>query len=692
LLEAPRRARLIDWAIASALFGFTLSLLALTLDVGFPRDEGFYFRFSSAYQSWFYDVEGELAEPGPNPSLAREKVSTVWRGNAEHPPLAKVLFGYSWRMFGRHQRPVLSVEERSGEQLISIGSARVTEGFHIGAEVRILAPRPLDAAPGSERELGRAVVLDAGDKRVTASLRSGELTQAAFGALCAQPVGPDQVPGTYGGCTALPVNRGLVAESTGFRLPALLWSALLVASIYGFGCTLVGRFAALFAALAFLFVPRHFFHMHMTAFDVPVAAMIFFSVAAFWRALDTTSRRENIFWTLCCGVVWGLAALTKHNAWFVPLVSGMWWLAGVRFRPLRVPRMPMAFLAMTFIGIPMFVLLWPRLWFDGWENFRWYVAFHTDHDHYMQMYFGNVLAYPPFPVLFPFALTAMTLPLSTLGALAAGVAVFLRGPLARLISRVRRSASPTAPTTETSPLWAPPARPGFSAPALLWIHGLWPIVLIALPNTPVFGGVKHWLPAMPFLLLIAGVGLSKAVSSLVATLRFTTPWRSAMACLVLLIVLAPSARATLHAHPNGTAYWNELTGGAPGAARLGMQRQFWGYPTRLALDFLNRHARKDSLIYFHKSVRDAWELYRKEGLLRWDIRHVADIFDFGKIERRLQDCEFAVYHHQKDHDEYELAIWRAYQTHLPVWQASYDGIPIVSVYRNPSPPAPKPQK
>ena len=114
-----------------------------------------------------------------------------------------------------------------------------------------------------------------------------------------------------------------------------------------------------------------------------------------------------------------------------------------------------------------------------------------------------------------------------------------------------------------------------------------------------------------------------------------------------------------------------------------MQRQFWGGQTRQGLDYLNEHVPRGGKVYFHKSPRGCWDLYRKEGLLRSDIQHVADLHNFNKIEEDIRKTSHAVYHHQKSHDDYELAIWRAYGTEIPVFQMAVDGVPLLSIYENP---------
>ena len=77
---------------------------------------------------------------------------------------------------------------------------------------------------------------------------------------------------------------GWVRPAAGFRLPAFAVAALIPALLHAWGSALWGRRAGLFAALSFFVVPRHFFHAHLSCFDMPVAAMWLLVVYLFWRA------------------------------------------------------------------------------------------------------------------------------------------------------------------------------------------------------------------------------------------------------------------------------------------------------------------------------------------------------------------------------------------------------------------------
>ncbi|HEY0095985.1 MAG TPA: glycosyltransferase family 39 protein, partial [Archangium sp.] len=107
---------------------------------------------------------------------------------------------------------------------------------------------------------------------------------------------------------------GWLRSAAAFRLPAFAVAALVPALLFLLGSALYGRTAGLFAALSFFLVPRQFFNAQLSAFDMPIAALWLLVVYAFWRALE--DRR----WGLWCGVFFGLALGTKHNALFLPFV------------------------------------------------------------------------------------------------------------------------------------------------------------------------------------------------------------------------------------------------------------------------------------------------------------------------------------------------------------------------------------
>ena len=118
-----------------------------------------------------------------------------------------------------------------------------------------------------------------------------------------------------------------------------------------------------------------------------------------------------------------------------------------------------------------------------------------------------------------------------------------------------------------------------------------------------------------------------------------------------------------------------------GAAEVGMQRQFWGGSTREGLEWVNQHAPANTAIWFHKCAWWAYLMYQREGWFRRDLRYSPG----------PEGTPMGFYHHQKDHDDFEVDAMREYGSRAPVFQASIDGVPMLSVYQRAAPKVQPPQ-
>ena len=426
---------------------------------------------------------------------------------------------------------------------------------------------------------------------------------------------------------------GWVRPAAGFRLPAFAVAALIPALLHAWGSAMWGRRAGLFAAVSFFLVPRQFFHAHLACFDMPVASMWLLVVYLFWRAQEDLRLAP---WT---GLAFGLALATKHNAFFLPVVLtpfgvlAAWRVAGedgrrvlrrmggaaaafvvytglllvvegrdgvVKSWQLLSPqtfgvvalvvglatlafqlrrRDPGAFVrlaplvAMGLLGPAVFYVHWPWLWYHPVDRLAWYFDFHATHVHYAWTYFGDVLRAPPFPLPYVFVITALTLPVSLLLPMGVGL---LRSGLRSVGDLVPPLGRRVGPGGETE--W------------LLGVNALFSMLLISLPDVPHFGGVKHWLPSMPFLALLAAREFDRAASGLSSVLKLT-PHRATAASIVLgAVVLLPALTLTVHVHPYGTSAYGELAGGIPGAASLGLQRQYWSNNVTGVLPWIDANA------------------------------------------------------------------------------------------------------
>lgn len=587
---APTRR---DAAAGAALAALHLALLAATLDVGFSRDESFYFSAAEQYAGWY---DALLEDPGQ--AVSKESVDKYFAYNGEHPALPKMLFGASWRLFGKMQDPETAPWSRSW--------------YHQG-------------------------------------------------------VPPKTILGWF-------------SESTAMRLPALLLSAFLVFAVYLFGVEFLGRKAALFAALAWMLQPHAFWHSHFACFDVPVTAMWFLTAWAFLKSIPPPGEpraRTHWVWAALTGIMMGLALNTKHNAFFFPPMVFLWWIWARRHEfgvslqgpglRIRIPPIPLAFFAMVTLTPLVYWALWPKLWHDPIEHLKFYISFHARHDYYWVYYFGTLFTKPPYPLPFPFVMSAMTIPGPTLLLFAAGTLRLLGEFVVRFGARFSAG---LALRVERLPV----REPGVIL--FIVLNFLIPFLVIAHPKVPHFGGTKHWMHGVPFACLMAGVGFEvlldglKDLGNRIGGAFRSGAVRLAGAFLALLLFVAPAALDTLTRTADGSSYYNAFVGGRPAMGELGMQREFWGNSSYSALPWINESLPPRSRVDFHDTTWDAVRMYWRDGLLR---RDVVPVWDY-------RSADVYLFHWHKEFTDGEADVRDFFKAAVPAFVSAPGGVPLLDAW------------
>ncbi|MFK8001379.1 MAG: ArnT family glycosyltransferase [Polyangiales bacterium] len=451
-------------------------------------------------------------------------------------------------------------------------------------------------------------------------------------------------------------------HSTAFRFPGMACAGLLLWLIYIFGARAFGRQAGLFAALAYALMPRPFYHAHLDCFDVPITLMVTFATYAYWRALRSRT------WAIGFGVAFGLALATKHNAWVLPgifLIHFVWMSLSNRSRPAnaRLSTRPWWLLSLSLIGPLIFVGTWPWLWNETLPRLGWYIRFHTGHEYYNIAYLGETWFRPPFPVHYPFVMTLFTVSIVTLGLCFFGLAHRLRAAV---------------PARLTKRFWKKGASPDPSHTDVLLIGSLLaPMVVIALPSSPIFGATKHWMPSYPFLALYAGLGFWHLTERLKDWMRsratLSRMQESAAVVLLAAALIAPSAADTIRSHPFGLSHYTFAAGGVPGAADLGMNRQFWGFTTGSLVDFFKEEMPDGGTVWLCDTTDIAWRMLQRDELIPANIRGTYN----------MARADFIMVHHEEHFAEVDAQAWVAFGSPAPAYVLTYDGVPIVSVYENP---------
>jgi 4-amino-4-deoxy-L-arabinose transferase-like glycosyltransferase len=431
---------------------------------------------------------------------------------------------------------------------------------------------------------------------------------------------------------------GLASPSTGFRITGFAFSALSMIATYLLGRELVSERVGLVAAVLLALIPRYFYDAHLACFDVPMTAMWTLSLYTFHRAMHAPPEkaRSRAVWA---AVVFGLSLATKLNAIFLPFIFIALWLiappdrshSGFERSPsggwdLRLPPVPIVLILCAILGPLIFIAHWPYLWHDTFARIGGYLNFHMRHEHYPILYFGELLVRPPFPWGFPFVMTYYTAPgpLIALGSIGFVVA------LARMLKRS-------------------------SGDALLVLATFVPIFMIALPSTPIFGGVKHWFQAMPALAILASRSLFDTVDWIGK--RWMAPAAVALA-------IGPGLFGVIASHPNGIGYYNELAGGFRGGAELGMQRVFWG-----GVAFPLFRDLPSGRVFFNRTNYDAYRMYRRENVIRPDVSYANE----------PKYADVGVVFEQPEHGEREAEVWSGMGPR-PVAGVYQDNVVLIQLY------------
>jgi hypothetical protein len=457
-------------------------------------------------------------------------------------------------------------------------------------------------------------------------------------------------------------------ESSAFRFPAILMAGFGVALAYIFARRFLGRVSAGAAAVLAIAQPHYFFHAQISCFDAPITTMALLVGYAYFRSLR--SRR----WGILCGVFYGLAFATKLNAWLMPffLFAHYAWLFIADRRQGKKPRPAWAFLSMATLGPLVFFAIWPYLWPDPGARLGGYFRRHLEHEHYNFEYLGRNWNLPPkdfdlklLRMTFPFVSTVFTVPATTLVLAVAGGVVLLR--------RRRKDEEGDDGVIRES------ADRELAPGVFLATQIFGPMCVLAIPSAPIFGGVKHFLPAVPYLAICAGIGL-RWLTQVASRLVIEPRVQRALPAAVAAVVCLPAVVETQRSHPDGLSHYNFFAGGFAGGASLGMNRQFWGYSVLPMLPWMAEHAPRSGAIYWHDVLGDAILMYERDGRLPVGIGNL------GADEGAIPRSDLGIVIHEKHFTVFEGDFWTPYGTTQPVYVRTREGVPLVTAYRRPGAP------
>lgn len=445
--------------------------------------------------------------------------------------------------------------------------------------------------------------------------------------------------------TILPLHKiaGIIASA---RLSVAVSFSLLLILIYSLVRQFRGWKAGLFSSLSLLIMPRLFGHAHLASLDVPMSLMSVLVVFSFLRGINSWR------WSLSFGLFFGLALATKLNAFFLPFPLLIW--AHLYHRKQYANN----FIAMLFISPLVLLAIWPWLWVDTSQRLLEYLALKIQRSIIPVYYLGKVYGEEPPPWHYPFLMTVITIPS---GLLITSLAGFVRAI----------KSSFKVPGIKTSSLPGSSASDPRKIGILIIFSALFPLLLMSLPGTPKYDGVRLFLPVFPFLAILSGIGLEWLAEKVGSLFRRKFSLRTIHLPLLLgLLFLGINVWPLVAIHPYYLSYYNGLVGGVRGAKKLGLETTYWGDSlTQTVLDYLNGQPSGIRVNFFPVGT-NVVPLLKLSGKLRRDL----EVTSREKADFLVLNCRQGFF------DE---KLWKIYEEGKPIKEAStfYRGVPLTTVYR-----------
>lgn len=347
-------------------------------------------------------------------------------------------------------------------------------------------------------------------------------------------------------------------------------------AVWGLGSHLGGPAAGFVSILLLALTPGYYGHLFANPKDLPFASL--YALAA-WLALRASDRVPTPGWreVLVVGLGVGFASATRVAGLSLLPFAGALWLAclWLRSREAEPPlawwpgwadlgRLTLTWFGTVVVGWVVMLVFWPWALLDPIRNPLRALDKFSQFWNPDLLWEGEMIAATDVPRSYIVKSLAYGLPeLYFLAALLGAVAlvVFLRGAWREPGSRRRL------------------------------LQGLWltalptvPIVWVVVNHTPLYNGYRHLLFVIPFLAVLASLGVVGFVRSA------SVPRRLRQAAVVVLGVLGVvSVVDAIQLHPYQYIYFNRLlAGGLPGAADR-FDIDYWGASYKEGVEWVTEH-------------------------------------------------------------------------------------------------------
>ena len=332
------------------------------------------------------------------------------------------------------------------------------------------------------------------------------------------------------------------SESTDYNVPAARLGsccafAITVLLLTEFCQRRYGWATSVCATILMISTPSLLGHARLAALESAtnlawVAALL--PLLAWW----TESRPPTVLQACISGLFWGLLLLTKVQGILLPPIVLLWAVWQYREQSIR------PLVCWSVCGVVVFFVAWPWLWLDPFHNLQQYLGRTSVRLTLYCWYFGERYADKQVPWHYPFVITLFTLPV---------------GVILCLLTRIKLKRLD-------------------STDQLLLLSIAVPLLVFALPGTPVYDGNRLFLIVMPSIVLFSARAFSGFNDSTKRSdypspepiSRAVVRWQAAV---LGLMAIQPFGSPVFS--PYAISQYGPLAGGSNGAAWLGMESSYW---------------------------------------------------------------------------------------------------------------------
>lgn len=419
----------------------------------------------------------------------------------------------------------------------------------------------------------------------------------------------------------------LIDNTRGYRISSLLF---VFPFILTFTYIAIGQFGyAVGILMPFIFslLPHVLFLTPLFTLDYAVTALWFMAVVFAMKGM------KNYLWLTLSAVFVGASLLTKIHGYLIFVPIGGFWIW--HFRKILAARRLndklwnaiIRILYIITLAFALYIALWPWLWTSTIPHLTAYLSLQITHNSVPVFILGH--PYQTAPWWYSFVMLFVTTPVL--------IIIFL---IIGSIYSVRKGS-----------LWD----------RVILLNAFYPLLIFSLPVIARYDWIRLFLPAYPFICLLAGKGIAVTISWLRPGIRVL----GVIVVVALWIMTVYSS--VIRIHPWESAYYNEFVGGIAGASRLGFESEYWGNAYIGVLSWMNMH--KQTMMCVWPDLQP-FSYYQAMGQLQAGV-----VFDATG-----DACKYIVVLMRQGYFPQDAYVRKIVATQKPVYTVSVDGVTLVGVY------------